>query len=62
MLSVVVFNFSYGVSKIVTQEICLADCQCSVGNHWGMQDISYKQNLLDLRKYISHEMAERKLL
>lgn len=47
MLSSVVFTFSYGDSEIVALEIRLADCQCAVSNRWGMQDISYKQNLLD---------------
>lgn len=45
---------------MVVLEIHLADCQCAVGSRWGMQDMSYKQNLADFRKEISLEMAERK--
>lgn len=49
MLSVVAFTFAYGDSKIVTLEICLADCQRAAGNRWAMQSISYEQNLLNFR-------------
>ena len=57
MLSVVVFTF--GDSEAVALEIHLAARQCAVGDRWGMQDISYKQNLLDFSKDISHAIAER---
>lgn len=60
MFSVVVFTFSYGDSETDALEIRLADCQCAVCNRWGMQDINYKQNLLDFKKDISHEKAEGK--
>lgn len=60
MLLVVVFAFSYGDSEIGALEIRLADCQRAVGDRWGMQDISYKLNLLDFSEDISHKMAERK--
>lgn len=62
MLLVVVFTvFLRGLWEIGAPEIRLADCQCAVGDRWGMQDISYKLNLLDFRKDISHEMAEKKM-
>lgn len=50
MLLVVVFTFFYRDSEIVALEIHLADCQRALGSRWGMQDMSYRQNLLDFRK------------
>lgn len=50
MLLVVVFTFFYRDSEIVALEIHLADCQRALGSRWGMQDTSYRQNLLDFRK------------
>lgn len=48
MISVVPFTFSYGNSEMIVLDIYLTDCQCAVGKHWDMYDISYKQYLLDL--------------